>query len=79
MSNMGTVLILEQGHEKMNIPGSDMCKLLLGQGARALDSMKTPFGHPALKVDECGAATEDNNSMSFTIAANPQREDDPPL
>eukprot|EP00959_Pyramimonas_sp_CCMP1952_P176761 3694624-Pyramimonas_sp.AAC.1 len=59
MSNKGTILILGQGREKMVIPGSGMFELLLGKGARVLDLMKTPSGHLALKVDECGAATED--------------------
>eukprot|EP00959_Pyramimonas_sp_CCMP1952_P180565 3775432-Pyramimonas_sp.AAC.1 len=36
--------------------------------------MKTPPGHLALKVDECGAATEDKRLMSFVIAANPHCE-----
>eukprot|EP00959_Pyramimonas_sp_CCMP1952_P077831 1626927-Pyramimonas_sp.AAC.1 len=76
---MGTILILEQGHEKIIIPGSDMYKLLLGKGARVLDLMKTPAGHLALKVDEYGTATEDKGSMSFTTTANPQREDAPLL
>eukprot|EP00959_Pyramimonas_sp_CCMP1952_P377419 7905335-Pyramimonas_sp.AAC.1 len=40
------------GREKMIIPGSDMCKLLLGKGAGVLDLMKTPSGHLALGVDE---------------------------
>eukprot|EP00959_Pyramimonas_sp_CCMP1952_P436910 9148087-Pyramimonas_sp.AAC.1 len=34
MSNMGTILTLEQGREKMIIPGSEMYKLLIGKGAR---------------------------------------------
>eukprot|EP00959_Pyramimonas_sp_CCMP1952_P275408 5756530-Pyramimonas_sp.AAC.1 len=59
MSNMRTILILEQGREKMSIPGSGMYKLLLGKGARVLDLMKTPSGHLALKVDGRGAATDD--------------------
>eukprot|EP00959_Pyramimonas_sp_CCMP1952_P365712 7658927-Pyramimonas_sp.AAC.1 len=79
MSNMGAFLILGQGREKMIIPGSEMCKLLLGKGARVLALMKTPSGHLALKVDGCGAAAEDKGSMSFTITANPQCEDDPLL
>eukprot|EP00959_Pyramimonas_sp_CCMP1952_P411414 8621158-Pyramimonas_sp.AAC.1 len=79
MSNIRTILILEQGHEKMTIPGSDMYKPLPGKGARVLDLMITPFGHLALKVDECGAANEDNISMSLTITANPQRGDAPLL
>eukprot|EP00959_Pyramimonas_sp_CCMP1952_P101572 2125083-Pyramimonas_sp.AAC.1 len=49
------------------------------KGARVLDLMKTPSGHLALKVDEYGAATEDKGSMSFTISASPQCEDDPLL
>eukprot|EP00959_Pyramimonas_sp_CCMP1952_P322102 6740154-Pyramimonas_sp.AAC.1 len=59
MSNMRTILILEQRHENMIIPGSDMHKLLLGKGAGVFDLMKTPSGHLALKVDDCGASTED--------------------
>eukprot|EP00959_Pyramimonas_sp_CCMP1952_P418684 8770892-Pyramimonas_sp.AAC.1 len=59
MSNMGAILILEQGREQMVIPGTDMYKLLLGKDARVSDSMKTPSGHLALKVEEDGAATED--------------------
>eukprot|EP00959_Pyramimonas_sp_CCMP1952_P405267 8493877-Pyramimonas_sp.AAC.1 len=58
---MRTILILEQGHEKMSILGSDMYKLLLGKGARVLDLMKTPPGHLTLKVDEYGSATEDKS------------------
>eukprot|EP00959_Pyramimonas_sp_CCMP1952_P109346 2287229-Pyramimonas_sp.AAC.1 len=76
---MRTILILEQGRETMIIPGSEMYKLLLGKGARVLDLMKTPPGHLALKVDEYGAAAEDKEAVSFTITANPQREDDPLL
>eukprot|EP00959_Pyramimonas_sp_CCMP1952_P153802 3217717-Pyramimonas_sp.AAC.1 len=38
--------------------------------------MKAPSGHLALKVDEYGTATEDKGSMSATITANPQCEDD---
>eukprot|EP00959_Pyramimonas_sp_CCMP1952_P122611 2563315-Pyramimonas_sp.AAC.1 len=60
---MRTILILEQRHERMIIPGSEMYKRLLGKEARVLDVMKTPSGHLALKVDECGAATEDKGSM----------------
>eukprot|EP00959_Pyramimonas_sp_CCMP1952_P461050 9480943-Pyramimonas_sp.AAC.1 len=74
MSNMGAILILEQGHEKMIIPGAEMYNILLGRGAGVFDLMKTPSGHLALKADENGAATEDQGSMSFIIAANPQRE-----
>eukprot|EP00959_Pyramimonas_sp_CCMP1952_P212558 4447591-Pyramimonas_sp.AAC.1 len=59
MSNMRTILILEQGHEKMIIPGVEMYKVLLGKGARVLDLMKTPFGHLTLKADEYEAAAED--------------------
>eukprot|EP00959_Pyramimonas_sp_CCMP1952_P395533 8287828-Pyramimonas_sp.AAC.2 len=58
MSNMGTILILKQGHEKMIIPGSEMYRLLLGKGARVLDLLKTPSGHLAIKVDEDRVATE---------------------
>eukprot|EP00959_Pyramimonas_sp_CCMP1952_P105985 2216171-Pyramimonas_sp.AAC.1 len=76
---MGAILILEQGREKMIIPGSEMYKTLLGKGARVLDLMQTPFGHLALKVDEYGAATKDKGSMSFTITAHPPCEDDPLL
>eukprot|EP00959_Pyramimonas_sp_CCMP1952_P450370 9429833-Pyramimonas_sp.AAC.1 len=39
MSNMRTILILEQGREKI-IPGSDRYKLLLGKGASVLDLRK---------------------------------------
>eukprot|EP00959_Pyramimonas_sp_CCMP1952_P423490 8870845-Pyramimonas_sp.AAC.1 len=39
--------------------------------------MKTPSGHLALKVDECGTLTKDKGPMSFTIAA--KRQDDPLL
>eukprot|EP00959_Pyramimonas_sp_CCMP1952_P152318 3186712-Pyramimonas_sp.AAC.1 len=63
----------------MAIPGSDMHELLLGKGAGALDSMKTPSGHLALKVDEFGTATEDKRSMSVIIAADPRCEDAPLL
>eukprot|EP00959_Pyramimonas_sp_CCMP1952_P376239 7880764-Pyramimonas_sp.AAC.1 len=38
--------------------------------------MKTPSGHLTLNV---GAASEDKGSMSFTITADPQCEDDPLL
>eukprot|EP00959_Pyramimonas_sp_CCMP1952_P372894 7808798-Pyramimonas_sp.AAC.1 len=41
--------------------------------------MKAPSGHLALKVEECGAATEDKRSISFTITANPRCEDAPLL
>eukprot|EP00959_Pyramimonas_sp_CCMP1952_P059317 1238823-Pyramimonas_sp.AAC.1 len=34
MSNMRTILILSQGHEKMIIPGSEMHRPFLGKGAR---------------------------------------------
>eukprot|EP00959_Pyramimonas_sp_CCMP1952_P436487 9140026-Pyramimonas_sp.AAC.1 len=76
---MMTILILEQGHANLNMPGSEMRKLLLGKGAGVLGQMKTSSGHVALKVDEYGATTEDTGSMSFTIADNPQCEDDPLL
>eukprot|EP00959_Pyramimonas_sp_CCMP1952_P304135 6365417-Pyramimonas_sp.AAC.1 len=76
---MKMILILEQGHEEMITPGSEMYKRLSGKGARVLDLMKTPSGHLALKVDEYGAATEDKGSMPFTITADPQCEDDPLL
>eukprot|EP00959_Pyramimonas_sp_CCMP1952_P056435 1178419-Pyramimonas_sp.AAC.1 len=56
-----------------------MYELLLGKGAGVFDLMKTPSGHLALKVDEYGAASEDEGSMSFTITANSQYEDDPLL
>eukprot|EP00959_Pyramimonas_sp_CCMP1952_P272918 5705116-Pyramimonas_sp.AAC.1 len=65
MSNMRAILILEQGHEKMIIPGVEMYKVLLGEGCRALDLMKTPSGHLALKVDEYETAAEGQWSMSF--------------
>eukprot|EP00959_Pyramimonas_sp_CCMP1952_P146079 3058801-Pyramimonas_sp.AAC.1 len=42
-----------------------MHELFLGKGARALGLMKTPPGHLALKVDECGSAAEDKRSMSL--------------
>eukprot|EP00959_Pyramimonas_sp_CCMP1952_P429276 8990839-Pyramimonas_sp.AAC.1 len=61
----------------MVIPGPEMHELLLGKGASALGSMKTPSGHLALKVDECGAATEDKGSMSLIITTNPHCEDAP--
>eukprot|EP00959_Pyramimonas_sp_CCMP1952_P377786 7913352-Pyramimonas_sp.AAC.1 len=76
MSNMNIIMILEQGREKMIIPGSEMYKLILGKGARVLGLIS---GHVALKVDEYGVATEDKGSMSFTITASPQCEDDPLL
>eukprot|EP00959_Pyramimonas_sp_CCMP1952_P004343 91305-Pyramimonas_sp.AAC.1 len=79
MPNMWAILTQEQGREKVIIPGSEMYKILFGKGARALDLTKTPAGHLALKVGECGAAAEDKGSMSFTSAANPQCEDDPLL
>eukprot|EP00959_Pyramimonas_sp_CCMP1952_P231110 4831075-Pyramimonas_sp.AAC.1 len=41
MSNTRATLILEQGHENDDHP-------------RALDLIKTPSGHPAIKVDEYG-------------------------
>eukprot|EP00959_Pyramimonas_sp_CCMP1952_P317351 6642011-Pyramimonas_sp.AAC.1 len=41
--------------------------------------MKTPPGHPAIKVDEYGVATEENGSTAFTITANPHCEDAPLL
>eukprot|EP00959_Pyramimonas_sp_CCMP1952_P257757 5386176-Pyramimonas_sp.AAC.1 len=62
MSNMRTIMILEQGHEEIIIPGLEMYKVLLGKGARVFDLMKTPSGHLALKVDEYEAATEDQGS-----------------
>eukprot|EP00959_Pyramimonas_sp_CCMP1952_P381816 8000923-Pyramimonas_sp.AAC.1 len=49
------------------------------KGARALDLMKTPAWHLALKADEYETATEDQGSMSFTITANPQCEEAPLL
>eukprot|EP00959_Pyramimonas_sp_CCMP1952_P157028 3283852-Pyramimonas_sp.AAC.1 len=52
-----------------------MYEVLFGKGARVLDLMKTPSGHLALKADEYEMATEDQGSMSFTIAANPQCEE----
>eukprot|EP00959_Pyramimonas_sp_CCMP1952_P227029 4746737-Pyramimonas_sp.AAC.1 len=61
----------------MITPSSEIYKTLPGKGARVHDMMRTPSGHLALKVDEYGTATEDKGSMSFTIAANPQCEDDP--
>eukprot|EP00959_Pyramimonas_sp_CCMP1952_P370057 7750210-Pyramimonas_sp.AAC.2 len=71
---MGTILILEPGREKMIIPGSEMYKLPLGEGARVLDMMEMPSVHLALKVDEYGAATENKGTKSFTSTANPQCE-----
>eukprot|EP00959_Pyramimonas_sp_CCMP1952_P036990 774134-Pyramimonas_sp.AAC.1 len=79
MFNARAILILEQGHEKTIIPGAEMHKTLLGKGARVFDLVKTPSGHLALKVDEYGTATEDEESMSLTITASPQCEDDPLL
>eukprot|EP00959_Pyramimonas_sp_CCMP1952_P252940 5283956-Pyramimonas_sp.AAC.1 len=79
MSNMGIILILEQGREEIIISSSDVYELLLGKGARVLDLMKTPSGHLALKVDECGAAAEYKRSMSFCLTANPHWEDAPLL
>eukprot|EP00959_Pyramimonas_sp_CCMP1952_P431909 9045409-Pyramimonas_sp.AAC.1 len=76
---MRTILVVEQGHEKMIIPGSEMHELLLGKGARVLDLMKTPSGHLAIKVDEYGVAAEDNGSMAFTATANPHCEGAPLL
>eukprot|EP00959_Pyramimonas_sp_CCMP1952_P304998 6383180-Pyramimonas_sp.AAC.1 len=58
MANMRAALILEQGHEKIVIPGTDMHRLSLGKGARALDLIKAPSGHLAIKVDECGVTAE---------------------
>eukprot|EP00959_Pyramimonas_sp_CCMP1952_P010959 229529-Pyramimonas_sp.AAC.1 len=79
MSNMRTIRILEQGRENIIIPGLEMHKVLFGKGARALDLMKTPSGHLALKADEYEMSTEDQGPMSFTITANPQREQAPLL
>eukprot|EP00959_Pyramimonas_sp_CCMP1952_P247390 5171341-Pyramimonas_sp.AAC.1 len=76
---MRAILILEQGHEKMIIPGTDMCRLLLGKGARVLDLAKTPPGHLAVKVDEYGVATEANGSTAFTVTVNLQCEETPVL
>eukprot|EP00959_Pyramimonas_sp_CCMP1952_P059652 1245947-Pyramimonas_sp.AAC.1 len=76
---MGAILILGQLREKMIIPGVEMHMVLLGKGASAFDLMKTPSGHLALKAGECELATEDQGPMSFTIAANPQREEAPLL
>eukprot|EP00959_Pyramimonas_sp_CCMP1952_P215747 4512696-Pyramimonas_sp.AAC.1 len=56
-----------------------MHKVLLGKGAWALDLVQTLSGHLALKADEYEMATQDQGSMSFTIAANPQREEAPLL
>eukprot|EP00959_Pyramimonas_sp_CCMP1952_P152978 3200214-Pyramimonas_sp.AAC.1 len=56
-----------------------MHKVLPGKGAGALDLMKTPPGHLALEADEYEMATEDQGSMSFTITANPPREEAPLL
>eukprot|EP00959_Pyramimonas_sp_CCMP1952_P348820 7308219-Pyramimonas_sp.AAC.1 len=56
-----------------------MYELFLGKDARVLDLMKTPSGHLAIKVDECGVATEDNGSTPFTIIANLRCEDTPLL
>eukprot|EP00959_Pyramimonas_sp_CCMP1952_P409555 8582942-Pyramimonas_sp.AAC.1 len=61
----------------MIIFGSEMYNILFGKRSRLLDLMKTPSGHLALEVDEYGADTEDRGSMSFTITADPQCEDDP--
>eukprot|EP00959_Pyramimonas_sp_CCMP1952_P002758 56942-Pyramimonas_sp.AAC.1 len=63
MSNVGAIVILEQGHEKMITPGAEMFKILFGKGARVFDLMKTPAGHLALQADEHGTATEDEGSM----------------
>eukprot|EP00959_Pyramimonas_sp_CCMP1952_P067776 1414596-Pyramimonas_sp.AAC.1 len=79
MSSMRAILSLEQGHEKMIVPGADMHRLLLGKGAGVLDLMKTPSGRLAIKVDEHGVATEDNGSTAFTVAANPVCEEAPVL
>eukprot|EP00959_Pyramimonas_sp_CCMP1952_P128755 2692648-Pyramimonas_sp.AAC.1 len=64
MSNMRVILILEQGREKTIVPGSEMHRLLLGRGARALDLMRTPSGHLAIKVDEYEIATEASGSTA---------------
>eukprot|EP00959_Pyramimonas_sp_CCMP1952_P389330 8158034-Pyramimonas_sp.AAC.1 len=74
---MRAILILEHGHEQMIISDSEMHKLLHGKGARVLDLMKTPSGHLAIEVDECGVAAEDRGPMAFSIAANPHCEDVP--
>eukprot|EP00959_Pyramimonas_sp_CCMP1952_P051594 1078232-Pyramimonas_sp.AAC.2 len=74
---MRAILILEQGREKMIIPGSEMYKLLLGKGARVFDLMETPSGHLAIKFDERGAEAEDKGSLAFTKTANPHSEDAP--
>eukprot|EP00959_Pyramimonas_sp_CCMP1952_P335252 7019844-Pyramimonas_sp.AAC.2 len=63
----------------MTFPGVEMYRVLFGKGARALDLMKTPSGHLALKADECETATENQGSMSFTITANNQCEEAPLL
>eukprot|EP00959_Pyramimonas_sp_CCMP1952_P034342 719816-Pyramimonas_sp.AAC.1 len=63
----------------MIIPGAEIYKVLLGRGARIFDRMKTPPGRLALKADEHEMATEDQGLMSFTTAANPQREEAPLL
>eukprot|EP00959_Pyramimonas_sp_CCMP1952_P398106 8341353-Pyramimonas_sp.AAC.1 len=76
---MGAILILEQGHEKITIPGAGMHNILLGKGARVLDLMRTFSGHLALEADEGGAAIEDQGSMSCTLAAHHQCEDGPLL
>eukprot|EP00959_Pyramimonas_sp_CCMP1952_P239542 5006253-Pyramimonas_sp.AAC.1 len=79
MSNMGTILVLEQGREKMVIPGSDMYKLPLEKGAGVFGMMETPSGHLAFEVDEHGVAIEDERSIWFTIPANPHCEEAPLL
>eukprot|EP00959_Pyramimonas_sp_CCMP1952_P446334 9345132-Pyramimonas_sp.AAC.1 len=52
-----------------------MYAVLVGKGAGVFDLAKTPSGHLAIKVDEYGAAAEDNGSMAFTITANPHCEE----
>eukprot|EP00959_Pyramimonas_sp_CCMP1952_P047720 996183-Pyramimonas_sp.AAC.1 len=79
MSNMRTILILEQGHQNMITPGVETRKALLGKGARALDLMTTPSGHLALKANECETAAGDQGPMSLTITAIPQCEEAPLL
>eukprot|EP00959_Pyramimonas_sp_CCMP1952_P387737 8126103-Pyramimonas_sp.AAC.1 len=65
LSVQGGISLRSWGRGKMATTGSDACKLPRGKGARVLVLMKTPSGHLALKVDECGAAAEDERSMPF--------------
>eukprot|EP00959_Pyramimonas_sp_CCMP1952_P160655 3359728-Pyramimonas_sp.AAC.1 len=72
---MGTILILEQGHEKLAFLGSELYKLFLAKGARVFDLVKTHSGHVALKVDECGAAAEDKVRPASGTAGTPATSD----